>query len=174
MRAYPLSGWGKSAGEELKVLYKEVFGYKEKAAAGQKLSSDLCQPTGGLELPPESVLEPKDSRLIARGKALYGERFQNLWDGDHSQYETHSQADLALCNYLAFLAGCDGVEVDRLFRHSGLMRLKWDEKHHADSRTYGQVTIETAIIGVQESLEARHRVIKAPAAGFSTNDIGNG
>ena len=40
--------------------------------------------------------------------------------------------------------------MDRLFRQSGLMRPKWDEKHFSDGRTYGQNTIDKAVLGCRE------------------------
>ena len=54
-----------------------------------------------------------------------------------------SEADLALCLMLAFWARRDRGQIDRLFRSSGLMRPKWDEKH--GDRTYGESTIATAL-----------------------------
>lgn len=41
--------------------------------------------------------------------------------------------------------------MDTIFRQSGLMRSKWDTKHHGDGRTYGQGTIEKAISSCQET-----------------------
>ncbi|MBW1954034.1 MAG: hypothetical protein JRI66_13310, partial [Deltaproteobacteria bacterium] len=41
--------------------------------------------------------------------------------------------------------GPDPGRIDRLFRQSGLMRPKWDERHYGDGRTYGEATVEKAI-----------------------------
>ncbi|MFQ7644172.1 hypothetical protein, partial [Ruthenibacterium lactatiformans] len=41
---------------------------------------------------------------------------------------SHSEADIALCNALAWWTNCDAARVDRLFRQSGLMREKWDRQ----------------------------------------------
>jgi primase-polymerase (primpol)-like protein len=57
----------------------------------------------------------------------------------------HSAADLALCNLLAFWCNGDAVRMDTLFRNSALMREKWNKKHNADGRTYGELTIARAI-----------------------------
>jgi len=55
-----------------------------------------------------------------------------MWDGDMSgQGSDESRADLALSR-LAHFTNYDADQVDRLFRSSGLMRAKWDEKHHSD------------------------------------------
>lgn len=49
-----------------------------------------------------------------------------LWGGDLSAYnDDHSDADLALCNHLAFWFGRDRERMDKAFRYSGLYREKW-------------------------------------------------
>lgn len=73
-----------------------------------------------------------------------GRQFKALWNGDTSAHNGDaSAADIALCNILAFWTGKDAVQMDELFRQSGLMRSKWDERHGRD--TYGALTIEKAI-----------------------------
>ena len=49
-----------------------------------------------------------------------------LWAGDLAEYgDDHSDADLALCNKLAFWFGRDRDRMDRVFRNSALFRPKW-------------------------------------------------
>lgn len=92
-----------------------------------------------------------DQQLIKRAKdAANGEKFSRLWRGSTAGYESHSEADMALCSMLAFWTGGDATQIDRLFRDSGLIRGKWDEKHFADGSTYGKKTIERAIAGTSE------------------------
>ena len=90
-----------------------------------------------------------DQRLIelARG-ARNGAAFSRLWDGGTSDYASPSEADLALCNHLAFYTGCDSAQMDRLYRQSDLMRQKWDERR-GDS-TYGAQTIDLTIADCSE------------------------
>lgn len=89
-----------------------------------------------------------DDKLLKRAKrAENGEKFRRLWGGDISGYSSQSEADLALCGILAFWAGGDAQQMDRLFRESELMREKWDEVHYADGRTYGEGTIDKALEG---------------------------
>jgi primase-polymerase (primpol)-like protein len=76
--------------------------------------------------------------------ASNGEKFAALWDGQTSGYDSHSEADMALCCLLAFWTDGDPSRVDELFRQSGLLRPKWDEVHYADGATYGERTIERA------------------------------
>lgn len=58
---------------------------------------------------------------------------------------SHSAADLAFCSMLAFWCNSDKAQMDRIFRSSGLMRPKWDERRGPD--TYGNITLDTAIRG---------------------------
>lgn len=84
-----------------------------------------------------------DTELIDNAsRATNGARFSALWAGDTSAYTSASEADLALCNLLAFWTGADAGQMDRLFRQSGLMREKWDERH--GTRSYGEITISRA------------------------------
>ena len=77
-----------------------------------------------------------------------GRYIQALYYGDISGYGSRSEADLALCNHLAFWTGHDARQMDMMFRESGLMRDKWDEQH--GSETYGEMTIAEAIRGTPE------------------------
>lgn len=93
-----------------------------------------------------SAAKLSDSDLIARAKsAKNGEKFTRLWRGSTAGYESHSEADMALCCHLAFWTGGDAERIDHLFRQSGLMREKWDTRHYADGSTYGEKTTERAI-----------------------------
>lgn len=72
-----------------------------------------------------------------------GDKYKALYDGNTSEYRSHSEADQALCNILCYFTKGDKSVIDSLFRQSGLMRPKWDEKHGAD--TYGNLTIQKAV-----------------------------
>lgn len=69
--------------------------------------------------------------------------FKELYAGNISDYESHSNADLALCNILAFWTNHDAQKIDSIFRQSKLYRSKWDSKRGAT--TYGEMTIQKAI-----------------------------
>lgn len=96
----------------------------------------------------------QDAELIERAsKATNGALFEQLWNGNTSAYASsendgHSEADMALCNLLAFWTGRDAQRMDSLFRQSGLMRDKWDSRRGAS--TYGADTIQRAIEGCTE------------------------
>lgn len=100
--------------------------------------------------PPEGSRLSDQQLLDKINASNQGPAFSQLWEGIHGGDD--SGADLALCNMLAFWTGKDPGQMDRLFRLSGLMRPKWDEKR-SDAGTYGQRTIATAIEGTQETYQ---------------------
>jgi putative DNA primase/helicase len=84
-----------------------------------------------------------DDALISKAKAAdNGDKFTRLWNGDAAGYQSHSEADLALVDLLAFWTGGDRARIDRLFRRSGLCRDKW-----TDREDYRRRTIDTALDG---------------------------
>ena len=90
-----------------------------------------------------------DDELIRKAKnAKNSEKFTNLWTGSTAGYESHSEADLALCGLLAFWTGGKKEQIDRLFRRSELMRDKWDADR--GNQTYGERTIVKALEGRSE------------------------
>ena len=94
-----------------------------------------------------------------------GDEIWRLYSGDITGYPSHSEADLALCNHLAFYTGNNEHEMDRLYRNSGLMRPKWDEMH--GGKTYGEGVIEKAISGTTASY--KHYEVKGQADNNSKN-----
>jgi primase-polymerase (primpol)-like protein len=112
----------------------------------------LCDEPEKTEADPDTEgLTPEDRELIKKVKTgANGHKFDCLWRGDFSGYPSQSEADMALCQILSFWAQKNAFNVDRLFRHSGLYREKWDERHYGDGRTYGQVTVQKAIEQTQE------------------------
>jgi NrS-1 polymerase HBD domain/Protein of unknown function (DUF3631) len=97
----------------------------------------------------------RDLLELARG-AKNGRDFDSLYRGSWEGYSSRSEADLALCNLLAFWAGPEPARIDGLFRRSGLMREKWDESR-GDS-TYGEQTVARALEGRTEFYEPRERL----------------
>ena len=92
-----------------------------------------------------------------------GERFAALYAGDwQAYYNSHSEADLSFCNLLAFWFGADAERMDHVFRTSGLMRPKWDERRGA--KTYGRWTLERAVSDCQEVYTPSPEPDKTPFA----------
>jgi len=93
---------------------------------------------------PTPDLNLSDSELISKAmSAKNGHIFRALWNGDISGYPSQSEADLALCNLLAYWTNGNAYRMDALFRQSGLMRDKWDEMR--GQQTYGELTISRAL-----------------------------
>lgn len=70
--------------------------------------------------------------------------FDDLMKGNYEPYYTsHSEADMALANILAFWCARDYSQMDSIFRQSNLYRDKWDEKRK--NSTYGEQTLFKAI-----------------------------
>jgi putative DNA primase/helicase len=88
-----------------------------------------------------------DEEVTQRARlARNGGAFARLWAGDASDHGGDaSSADLALCSLLRFWTGGDRSQVDRLFRQSGLMRPKWDQRR--GEKTYGERTLDRAMDG---------------------------
>lgn len=115
---------------ELAVVYADVFGPEPAPVARRD---------------PQPV-DVDDSALIALAvKAKNGSKFAALWQGSTVDYSSSSEADLALCCHLAWWTGGDEKRIDALFRSSGLMRDKWNERHSGDGATYGAMTIDKAL-----------------------------
>jgi hypothetical protein len=95
--------------------------------------------------PEGSAALPDDDLLDRIRRSDQGDTFKRLYDdGDTSGYKSHSEADLALCDILAFWTGGDADRMDRLFRGSKLDREKWTR---AD---YRSATIKKALEGRTE------------------------
>lgn len=109
--------------------------YEELQATAQKPQEVPTRQAQGVDI--------EDAPLIDKmKKGKNGQTFAALWSGDTSAYPSHSEADVALCNILAWWTNGDTARMDRLFRQSGLMREKWDRKQ--SGTTYGAITIKNA------------------------------
>jgi len=103
---------------------------------------------------PVPTFDISDQELLEKAcNASNGNKFRDLWAGVTSTYGgDDSAADMALCSLLAFWTGRDADWMDRLFRQSGLIRAKWDERH--GKMTYGERTIMKAIEGCADVFKA--------------------
>jgi putative DNA primase/helicase len=144
------------------LVHASVFGEQESEQSEQ--------------LPPP-VNDLDDATIIAKASnAKNAGKFRRLWSGDWRGYESHSQADFALCGMLAFWAGGDLATVDRLFRQSGLMSDKWDSKR--GDTTYGGYTISNLSVGVTyrviatSSNGARNHILPDELPKTETDSIG--
>ena len=92
---------------------------------------------------PATISSMDDRKVIERMlSSKDGYRWQRLYNGDISNYPSHSNADMALVCKLSSITS-DASQIDRIFRSSGLYREKWDSPR-GDS-TYGEITINSAL-----------------------------
>jgi len=101
--------------EQLERVVRRVLGSPE--------NENGHSPNGSAPTPNDLTDEEMVRKALA---ASNGERFARLWSGDTGGYESHSEADLALCGMLAFWTGGDPARIDALFRSSGLYREEWE------------------------------------------------
>ena len=131
--------------EELRAVHAKAFQNRKKASNSASQSAN-----------DERVNIDELFILKHAPQAKNGARFKTLWKGDFSAYPSQSEADLALCNMLAFWTRKHAAMMDSLFRQSGLMREKWDKVHRPeDGSTYGRMTIERAIRDCREVFKLR-------------------
>lgn len=116
----------------------------QAAAVHSKYLKKNLQPQ---DRPPQATYPPADNDILQRAfNSRNGDRIRALWGGDTSGYGgDQSRADMALCSDLAYWTNGDPRRMDDLFRQSGLMRPKWDERRGA--KTYGEITIAEALKG---------------------------
>ncbi len=104
---------------------------------------------------PRPTPRPRDldaEALLARAlDARDGGKFRRLWDGDDRDYDGDtSDGDFAFCAKAAFWTGGDPTLIDAWYRQSRRARAKWDERHYADGRTYGEATIANVLDRVRD------------------------
>lgn len=119
-----------------------------------------------------SVSLDADDIIRKASEAANGSKFQSLFSGNwQGMYTSQSEADLALCNLLAFWCGCDFNKMDELFRQSGLYREKWNKQHGAD--TYGNMTLNEAIRNCREVYDPKKNMESVEAKIYRCTDAGN-
>jgi hypothetical protein len=139
------------------ALHPKIFGNGHKPGSEQRRASG----------PPQDDAEILEKAFSSKN----GERIRALYNGDASAYNSQSEADSALCYYLAFWLDRDAARIDAVFRQSGLMRDKWDKRHYSNGKTYGQGTIEDAIAGTSETYRGRtDQNSGQQSAGIDPND----
>lgn len=119
--------------DEMKTLYEFLFG-KDNIVQLHSESDNITP----VDLSVAEIIKR------AENSAKTGTRFTMFMKGGWEQfYASHSEADMAFANDLAFWTGRDFHKMDTIFRNSSLMREKFDEKHGAV--TYGTSLLNKAI-----------------------------
>ena len=121
--------------------------------------------------------------------ASHNTKFAKLFNGDYSDYPSHSEGDLALFSILAFYANGDQNQMKRILKRSGAIRDKWQRADYMeasfqkavesldcgyDPAEYSKRNAETAL----ESFGDADGVLKQwrPDTNrkYAWNDLGNG
>lgn len=129
--------------EQLDHVYRAVFGDDDvDGAAPATTPTPPSPPARGSDQP--RVYDDDHIVELASGRSNgKGDKFADLWAGHwNNHFNSPSEADSSLVFTLAFYTK-DPIQLDRLFRASGLMRDKWDERR--GEKTYGQTTIDKAL-----------------------------
>jgi P4 family phage/plasmid primase-like protien len=117
-------------------------------------SIDGCRAPGEKTMEAKVGISLSDDEIIelAANKRHSGIKFASLWEGDweSQRMNSASEADSSVVFTLAYYTK-DAVQIDRIFRRSGLMRPKWDKIHGSES--YGEKTIAKALSKVTKQYE---------------------
>ncbi|WP_301095754.1 phage/plasmid primase, P4 family [Helicobacter japonicus] len=136
-------------GRYFTVTEKFIKEYKVVEARQQEIDqlyqSHFAEKKNEIPAKQQPIYHLEDEKIVEiASKSQNSSKFLDLYAGNwQNAYHSQSEADLALCNILAFYTGRNGDQMDRIFRTSGLMRPKWDEIHGL--QTYGNATITKAI-----------------------------
>lgn len=136
------------------------------------------------------IVNLSDQEIIDKARnCKTGALFQLLYAGNwEGLYPSQSEADMALCNHLAFWTQRNEGQMDRIFRSSQLYRPKWDKRR--GNFTYGQITIQKACAACSDVYEPRTQAEErrvavgvfdgkkfgrqdVPANSYDANDTGN-
>lgn len=118
----------------------------------------------------ERVRAVVDAALEADG------RFKALFEGGTCGFPSASEADLSFCDYLAGKLKLNADQIDAAFRMSKRISKKWDTRHFADGRTYGQATIARALVPLETgaaSHQSHPEATSKPLRFFPYTDSGN-
>jgi len=140
--------------EELAALYYRMFGQEEQPPRVIELQPQSDEPAGG----GSDELTDEDIDLLDRAmQAKNGEKFAALFRGEWGKYyKSQSEADLGFLSMLRFWCRGNQAQMDRIYRHSRLMREKY-----LDRNDYRQRTISKALQG--DIMQPRIEVIQGGA-----------
>jgi P4 family phage/plasmid primase-like protien len=118
--------------DQLKVLCEKWKGQEPPKASAprRRRVSGAGETAGPTQVWSNGLLDEEVLEKLAESQTA---KLRQLLAGNTEDYESYSEADLAFTSYIAFYAGPDPVQVERIFTASPLgKREKWDR---ADYRT---------------------------------------
>lgn len=149
-------------GNYIKMAKKEEAAVGVSAVHQKYVHREKAPSNSGAGAVKRSDLALDDNKLIEKmeNSSKYGDQFKALYGGSTAKFGgDDSKADMALAGQIAFYTQ-DRTQIDRIFRNSGLMRDKWDERH--GSKTYGEITIDNAIAGLNKTYDSEYAKKQAP------------
>lgn len=158
------TGWFELYADQRFIAYtgKLLNGHTELQERTEQLEMVLRQVLGdppAFKKPQWSASPPMpDKEVLEKAlRASNGGRISRLYvEGNHSDYESQSEADLALLSHLAFYTQ-DVNQLARLFRASKLYREKWERDDYRE-RTIGKV-----LDGLTDTYQGRGKAAKQAA-----------
>ena len=146
----------------------EIYGEKRYFRLSQNVLKDhshICERQKELEKVYNSFFPQSDSarkkehasddEIIRRLKL--NPKYARLFEGDTAEYESESEADIALCGYLAFQTKKNADQIARIMWQSKLTRPKWSRPmSESDPRSYLQYTIDKAIENSKVARTEKH------------------
>ena len=152
-----------TADELLKLI--EFYGLNEPKARTPTIKPSLpcVDLNNGDDLTADEVikkLEERYSQGYNRQRVTYPLFKEGNWQA--LNFASQSEADLSLCNDLAFWSNKNPYTMDEVFRQSALYRPKWDRlaTDRATSMTYGEITIQRAISGTNGSYTKKKKELR--------------
>jgi DNA-binding CsgD family transcriptional regulator len=151
-RYFTMSGFGLNGNNKINVV--NVNDLLQKIIESKNANTEQSGVVGGL------LNTTQINELVERvSSSGSGDKFKIMWRGDWEQlYESHSEADMAFCNILAFWLS-DAAQIDQIFRASKMFRDKWD-RSIGQGKTYGKALIEKVMLHREGSITANSVVVE--------------
>lgn len=156
--------------ESIKPIYDRYQTRPAAALPDQMPAAAQTVRTGAADQPGERWT---DSAVIDAA-TRYNPQFAALYRGDMTAYSNNqSNAVRAFLLILAYWTDCDAVQIDRIYRGSGLYYAKWDRPQSGS--TWGALEIEKVIAktgGKTRSSDRRPHTVTAEAAALADDQSG--
>ncbi len=111
--------------DALTAVHREYVQDTDDDSEGEPDRRESADEESATDGPSSVDVDLADEKLLEKAmNASNGAKFGRLWKGNTGGYDSQSEADMALCNMLAFWTGGDQPRMDELFRQSGLLRDK--------------------------------------------------
>ena len=166
-RFFALTGNILNTQKEIKLISKKNLKELYMSTVGKKQNNTPVETRNSIPNSNNLSIDEIINKMCASSN---GVKIKHLMNGEYD-YKSQSEADIALCNYLAFWTNKDAEKMDAIFRQTKLMRPKWDKKDGAT--TYGQRTIDKAITDTTETFNSSRDATAKDVYGFNhdTNTI---